>query len=195
MWTSVWQHLSIGSYVYTDEHATYNRLHANNSPYVHYTVNHSRGEYARLENQADGSQVNVHINTLEGIFRSVRLRFAYRARRTLDRVDLILSEYVYRRSTRDLFEPFRVESNLRSYNPLRSHAPQRSLTPTEGCRSCEATHFGFKWNERAAKPSQLKHAQLIRRVMTRGKQYCHSFELTYASRRAHASPKRMIVAS
>lgn len=104
----VWQHIPIGSFVYTDEHASYQRLHGDNSHYMHFTVNHSRNEYARMETLSDGTQINVHINTMEGIFCSLRHRLSYKSRRTLDRVDLILSEYVYRRSGRNLFEPFRM---------------------------------------------------------------------------------------
>jgi hypothetical protein len=97
------------SIVYTDEHASYRRFDRAASPYVHCTVNHSRGEYARQDVLADGTPINVHINTLEGFFRHLRSRLAYRARRTLDRVDLGLSEYMYRHSTRSLFDPFRAQ--------------------------------------------------------------------------------------
>jgi len=57
-----------GSTVNTDEYSIYARLPA--WGYVHVTVNHSEGEYAR---DAGGDGVNeVHVNTMEGIWSLVR---------------------------------------------------------------------------------------------------------------------------
>ena len=51
-----------GSQFYTDEYDIYSRL--GEWGYLHKSVNHSAGEYARDEN-GDGFR-EVHINTLEG---------------------------------------------------------------------------------------------------------------------------------
>ena len=51
-----------GSQFYTDEYDIYSRL--SKWGYLHKSVNHSAGEYARDEN-GDGFR-EVHINTLEG---------------------------------------------------------------------------------------------------------------------------------
>ena len=57
-----------GSTVNTDEYSIYARLPA--WGYVHVTVNHSEGEYAR---DADGDGVNeVHVNTMEGVWSLLR---------------------------------------------------------------------------------------------------------------------------
>ena len=48
-----------GSLVYTDELSSYNRLHSATSTHEHHRVNHSSGEYARIDTLSDGSTVNV----------------------------------------------------------------------------------------------------------------------------------------
>ena len=63
--TKVIQH---GSTVNTDEYSIYARLPA--WGYVHVTVNHREGEYAR---DADGDGNNdVHVNTMEGLWSLLR---------------------------------------------------------------------------------------------------------------------------
>lgn len=54
------QSIAEGSTVYTDEYCIYNWL---SNDYVHKTVNHSQGEYARDED-GDG-RYEVHVNTME----------------------------------------------------------------------------------------------------------------------------------
>ena len=56
-----------GTLVYTDEYSIYARLER--WGYVHKSVNHGRGEYARDED-GDGF-CEVHVNTMEGFVRSV----------------------------------------------------------------------------------------------------------------------------
>ena len=56
-----------GSTVYTDEYSIYNWL---SSTYVHNTVNHSKGEYAR-DDDGDGKR-EVHVNTMEGFWSLLR---------------------------------------------------------------------------------------------------------------------------
>jgi transposase-like protein len=53
--------------VYTDEYNIYNWL---SGTYVHKTVNHSKGEYARDENN-DG-KCEIHVNTMEGFWSLLR---------------------------------------------------------------------------------------------------------------------------
>ena len=60
--------VAMGSKVFTDEYAIYNRLTA--WGYNHQTVNHSRGEYARDED-GDGFH-EVHTNTIEGLWSLLR---------------------------------------------------------------------------------------------------------------------------
>lgn len=93
------------SLVFSDEWASYRQL--NNLDYRHHHVNHSAKEYSRDE-EIDGEIVKVHINTLEGMNRVVRQRFANKSTRVISRVDLILDEIVYRYSGRSLFHPFKV---------------------------------------------------------------------------------------
>ena len=57
-----------GSQFYTDEYNIYSRL--GEWGYLHKSVNHSAGEYARDEN-GDGFH-EVHINTLEGFWSLLR---------------------------------------------------------------------------------------------------------------------------
>ncbi len=56
-----------GSIVYTDEYNIYNWL---SSTYVHNTVNHGKGEYAR-DDDGDGKH-EVHVNTMEGFWSLLR---------------------------------------------------------------------------------------------------------------------------
>jgi transposase-like protein len=93
-----------GSFIFTDNWAAYNSLRHHG--YIHRTVNHSQGEYQR-EERILGKRRSIHNNTCEGINSLVRRRLAYRSRRTLDYLDLILSELVYRKSGRSLFDPFK----------------------------------------------------------------------------------------
>lgn len=60
--------VAMGSKVFTDEYAIYNRLTA--WGYNHQTVNHSQGEYARDED-GDGFH-EVHTNTIEGLWSLLR---------------------------------------------------------------------------------------------------------------------------
>lgn len=97
------RHVPIGSFIYTDEWSSYRAL--DNLQYNHFTVNHSAREYARTENFG-GDVLNVHINTLEGINRTIRQRLANKSRRNIIRLDLVLAEMMYRNSGRNLFYPF-----------------------------------------------------------------------------------------
>lgn len=62
------QHVEPGSLIYTDEYSIYNRL--NQWGFEHKSVCHSKGEYARDEDQ-DGFH-EVHVNTQEGIWSVLR---------------------------------------------------------------------------------------------------------------------------
>jgi transposase-like protein len=93
-----------GSYIFTDDWASYRSLPEHG--YVHRTVNHSAGEYQRDE-WILGVLHSIHNNTCEGVNSLVRRRLAYRSRRTLHYLDLILSEIIYRMSGRSLFDPFK----------------------------------------------------------------------------------------
>ena len=93
-----------GSFVFTDDWAAYNGLRHHG--YTHRTVNHSRGEYQR-EERIRGVRHSIHNNTCEGVNSLLRRRLAYRSRRTIHYLDLILSETIYRMSGRSLFDPFK----------------------------------------------------------------------------------------
>ncbi|WGZ96382.1 MAG: IS1595 family transposase [Candidatus Thiothrix putei] len=60
--------VAAGTLVYTDEYNIYSRLEA--WGYVHKTVNHGSGEYARDED-GDGFH-EVHVNTMEGFWSLLR---------------------------------------------------------------------------------------------------------------------------
>lgn len=104
----IFLHVPAGSFIYTDDFSSYLRLDRADSPYGHFSVNHSRHEYLRVETLADGTQLIVSTNTIEGIFNHVRSRLAYRARRNTDRVDLILAEIMFRYTDRSLFASFKI---------------------------------------------------------------------------------------
>jgi transposase-like protein len=93
-----------GNFIFTDDWASYRSLPQHG--YVHRTVNHSAGEYQRDE-WIQGVRHSIHNNTCEGVNSLIRRRLAYRSRRTLDYLDLILSEIIYRMSGRSLFDPFK----------------------------------------------------------------------------------------
>ena len=61
-------HVAVGSLIYTDEYAIYDRLPE--WGYAHKTVCHAAGEYARDED-GDGFH-EVHVNTIEGIWSLLR---------------------------------------------------------------------------------------------------------------------------
>ena len=60
--------ITLGSMIYTDEYNIYHRL--TEWGYVHKTVNHGQGEYARDED-GDGFH-EVHVNTMEGFWSLLR---------------------------------------------------------------------------------------------------------------------------
>ena len=62
------QTVQAGTLVYTDEYSIYARLQE--WGYVHKSVNHGRGEYARDED-GDGFH-EVHVNTMEGFWSLLR---------------------------------------------------------------------------------------------------------------------------
>lgn len=93
-----------GSVIFTDEHRSYGNIRT--LGYHHATVNHSDHEYQRWGIVA-GLQRNIHINTCEGVNNLIRRRLSFKTRRTLDYIDLILSEVMYRKSGRSLFDPFK----------------------------------------------------------------------------------------
>lgn len=95
------------SLVFTDDWASYHPL--SREGYRHYSVNHSSGEMSRTE-EIDRHQVDIHINTLEGIHRVVRQRLMNKSRRNLERLELILAEFTYRRAGRPLIEPLKIRS-------------------------------------------------------------------------------------
>lgn len=98
------QRVPADSVVFTDEHKSYANLRT--LGYHHATVNHSAGEYSRRGRVA-GLMRQIHINTCEGVNTLIRRRLSYKTRRTIDYIDLILSEIMYRRSGRSLFDPFK----------------------------------------------------------------------------------------
>lgn len=60
--------IQLGSVINTDEYSIYSRLLE--WGYVHVTVNHGDGEFAR---DADGDGINeVHVNTIEGVWSLLR---------------------------------------------------------------------------------------------------------------------------
>ena len=94
-----------GSFVYTDEWHSYNNLHL--VGFHHHHVNHSADEYQRWD-QVGPIWLDVHINTLEGYNRVCRAKFRNKQRISVERLDLYLSEVVYRKSGRSLFSPIKV---------------------------------------------------------------------------------------
>lgn len=98
-------HVPRGDFVYTDEWRAYRRLR--DYPFYHFTVNHSAHEYARAV-QVGPIEVNVHINNLERLNAWVRAKLRNRSKRTLERLDLVLDEIMYRKSGRSLFAPFKA---------------------------------------------------------------------------------------
>lgn len=94
-----------GALVYTDDFPTYRQL---NVRFCHYSINHSKREYEREELLDDGTQIIVHTNTIEGIWNAVRGRMRYRARRNFARIDLVLAEFMYRRSGCPLYSAFKI---------------------------------------------------------------------------------------
>jgi transposase-like protein len=98
------QRVPAHSVVFTDEHASYGNL--GHIGYHHASVNHSQGEYQRWGVVA-GVNRNIHINGCEGINSLIRRWLTYKSRRTIDNLDLVLSEIMYRKSGRSLFDPFK----------------------------------------------------------------------------------------
>jgi hypothetical protein len=99
------EHVPAGSKVYTDSLHSYTSG-LEDEDYHHLTVNHSAGEYSR-EDEVDDEEVTVHINSLESTWHHLKSKAAHKTNRTIERVDLLLSEYMYRHSGNSLFEPFK----------------------------------------------------------------------------------------
>ena len=95
--------------VFTDDFVTYKRLGKSESHVYHFSVNHSKKEYSRIDFVPGIGWANVNINSCEGLHTQVRGKLRFFSRRKLETVDLILDEVVYRRSGESLFFPFKVE--------------------------------------------------------------------------------------
>ena len=93
------------SLIFTNGWPSYSALES--AGYRHFTVNHSAGEYSRQE-RINGEEVEVSINTLEGLHHGLRQRCANKSGRNVERIELTLKEYSYRRSGRSLFDPFKI---------------------------------------------------------------------------------------
>jgi IS1 family transposase len=93
------------SLIFSDDWAGYHRL--NRLGYRHHSVTHSADEYARTE-VIEGKEMEVHINTIEGIHSSLRSRLKKKSNRNVERVELILKEFTYRHSSRSQFIPFKI---------------------------------------------------------------------------------------
>lgn len=94
-----------GSLVYTDEWPSYVTL--GSLPFLHRSVNHSHDEYERWDNIGN-FQVHVHINTLEGLNHAVRAKLKNHTSRSIEHIDLVLDEIMYRNAGRSLFDPLKV---------------------------------------------------------------------------------------
>jgi hypothetical protein len=97
------------SVVFSDDWAAYRPLKS--LGYRHFSVTHSAGEYSR-RGEIDGNQVDIHINTLEGIHHAVRRKLLNKSRRNLERIKLLLGEEMYRRSGRPLFDPVKINQKI-----------------------------------------------------------------------------------
>jgi hypothetical protein len=98
----VTDHVMIGQILYTDCYPSYNQLR--DLDCLHYSVNHSKKEYARLDQLPDGDEIKVSINAMEGIFCHVRSRLKHKTRRNFESLDLFLSEMMFRKSGEDLVQ-------------------------------------------------------------------------------------------
>jgi len=101
------QRVPAGAFIFSDELSTYFALEDPNYAFYHLTVNHSRDEYSRIDNIPGVGNVQVHTNTIEGVWSVLRSRLKYRTKKNLERVDMYLDELMYRRSGRSLFTPIK----------------------------------------------------------------------------------------
>lgn len=109
----LWENVPEGSRVYSDAWSAYV-----NAPWLehgmsHYYVNHSAGEYAREEEVTfeDGHKevINIHCNSLEGVWSYLRSRLRYKSRRNVQRIDIVLREIMWRHCGLSLFWPLKCE--------------------------------------------------------------------------------------
>lgn len=92
------------SLIFSDDWGAYQPLRRQG--YRHYTVNHSAGEYSRMTT-IQGEEIEISVNKLEGIHHAIRQRMMNKSRRNEERVELMLQEFIYRRSGRSLWDPFK----------------------------------------------------------------------------------------
>jgi len=59
-----------GAYIFSDDYACYSQLGRDNM-YAHYSINRSSGEYQRDEILNHLETLNIHINTMEAVWRVV----------------------------------------------------------------------------------------------------------------------------
>jgi hypothetical protein len=94
------------SLIFTDDWSAYASLKRRG--YKHYTVTHSKKEYSR-QVLIQQEEVLVGINTLEGLHHGIRQRLMNKKRRNSTRMELHLAEFIYRKSGRSLFDPFKID--------------------------------------------------------------------------------------
>ncbi len=96
------QRVKQGSIVCTDTFKSYTGIAARE--YIHRLVNHSKGEYSKEGN---------HINGLEGFWGYLKRKLASKGGIRRERLNLYLSEYVWRYNNRDLNVKQKVNALLR----------------------------------------------------------------------------------
>lgn len=91
------EHVPAGTIVNTDEFSTY-AASLSDRGYLHFSINHSAGEYVREDEYFDGANMvptTVTTNHLESVWATLRGAMRYRAQRTVQNIDRELSRLMF----------------------------------------------------------------------------------------------------
>jgi IS1 family transposase len=101
------KYIPAGSLVCTDDWPSY---HSMPSHYIHRDVNHSNGEYSRVEEVPSFGEVTITTNHIENLWHRHRHFLANKQLRTMDRVVSGNDIFMYWHTSRDVFDLLKVHS-------------------------------------------------------------------------------------
>jgi transposase-like protein len=99
-------HIPAGSLVCTDECRSYRPMP---SQYIHYSVNHSHGEYSKVVQDPAYGEVTVTTNHLESMWHRYRNFLANKQLHTMDRVLSGNSVFMFQHTVRNMFDLIKMK--------------------------------------------------------------------------------------
>jgi hypothetical protein len=89
----------------TDELAHYHQL---DQMFLHHSVNHSEGEYMRIDDVPGYGEVPIHCNTMESEWRRLKNRLRFTGTKTVRYLQHYMNEIMFHRAGRSIFDTITI---------------------------------------------------------------------------------------